>query len=741
MKNRPIIAVFGIALLLTLSLARLRASVQAAETTVTYSHQIAPILYANCATCHHPGGAGPFSLLTYQDAKRWAPQILTVTQSRFMPPWLPEPGFGDFSENRRLSDSDRSLLRTWIEAGTPSGDLSVAPPPPKFTGDWQLGTPDLVLAMDLPFTTPASGTDIFRSFVLQYPLGVTHSIRSMEILPGAAAVVHHANLLLDRGGSFRKQHPYIWRQGVPGMELVVDAGGTFDPDSHFLFWKPDSPGLKEPQGMEWHLDPGDDLILNLHLKPTGKSETIQARVGLYFSQTPATKRPMLLQLENDSALVIPAGKSNFVVEDQLKIPIAVTALGIYPHAHYLGKDLQAWAILPNGKKVWLIWIPDWDIDRQSVYRYREPILLPSETVLHMRYVYDNSDANPRNPHSPPIEVHAGNRSEDEMGHLWLQVLPVNPLTNGKDSRLLLEQAWMAARLRKAPNDPVALYNLASATNELGNPAEAIPLYNRILERNPTDSRTLTALGAALSTSGDWQHAATSLLQALAINPQQDDARFDLANLYLTHNQLPQAQQQFRDLIGHTPNDAAAHSGLAITLLHQDQLAEARAEFGRALSIDPANRPAVEGLGELALRQGDPHEAIGKFEQAITLSDDPDTRQQLALAFAQTGQLGDAATQLQSAIRLRPKDPALHALLSQVDGSLGLSPDAISEQQLALKLDPNDPDGWNNLGVLHARSGEKALARQDFQKALQLSPTHAQAQANLERLQPPHPHSP
>ena len=107
------------------------------------------------------------------------------------------------------------------------------------------------------------------------------------------------------------------------MEITVPSGDSFDPDSHFLFWKPDSLALVEPKGMPWRLDPGNDLILNMHLKPTGKPETVDATIGLYFADEPATEHPMLLQLEHDAALDIPANDANFVVEDQLKLPVDV----------------------------------------------------------------------------------------------------------------------------------------------------------------------------------------------------------------------------------------------------------------------------------------------------------------------------------------------------------------------------------------------------------------------------------
>ena len=299
-----------------------------ASSAPTWSHEVAPIVYAHCSTCHHPGGAGPFSLLTYTDAKRWAPQILKVTQSRFMPPWLPEPGYGDFADVRRLDDNDRALLKRWIDSGMAPGDLTTAPSAPGYDSSWQIGKPDLVLKVTEPYTLPPGGTDVFRNFILPYPLKETRYIRAMEIRPGAPQVVHHANVLVDRTGAMRHQHPNDWQAGIPGMELFVDAGNTFDPDSHFLFWKPDTPALIEPEGMPWRLDPGNDLILNIHLKPSGKAQTLDAQIGLYFSPDPPRKQPMLIALERDDQLDIPPGDASFVVEDSLTLPVDVEVLGV-----------------------------------------------------------------------------------------------------------------------------------------------------------------------------------------------------------------------------------------------------------------------------------------------------------------------------------------------------------------------------------------------------------------------------
>jgi Flp pilus assembly protein TadD/mono/diheme cytochrome c family protein len=670
----------------------------------TWSRDVASVLYKNCATCHHPGGAGPFSLLTYADARRWGPQLMTVTQSRFMPPWLPEPGYGDFAEVRRLSDHERDLIKQWVNAKMPQGDPAVAPAPPHYDANWLMGKPDLILKVARPFTLPGGGTDTFRNFILPYPLKETHYIRAMEIRPGTPQIVHHANITIDRTGGLRRQFPNDWQNGVAGMELMVDAGNKFDPDSHFLFWKPDTPALVEPAGMPWRLDPGNDLILNMHLKPSGKAETLDAEVGLYFTPDPPAKQPMLIDLERDDALDIPAGDADFVVEDSLTLPVDVDVFGVYPHAHYLGRDMQGWAILPNGEKKWLVWIRNWDIDRQAVYRYKEPVLLPKGTVLHMRYTYDNSSTNVHNPHSPPVRVRAGNRSEDEMAHLWFQVLPVNVPQGAPDPRLLLEETWMRNRLRKTPEDQVSLYNFAAALAGQGKFAEAVSVFEKELSQSPHDVRTLTALGAALEGAGNWQQAQQRFRSAIEAaggdSSSACDPRFDLASSEFHHGQ-PEAAEEFRTEVASCPEDAEALTGLAQIEIEANQNTEAVQHLTAAIRINPS----------LA-----------------------DAHEQLARADAQSGDLQGALAELEKAAQLKPDDATIHSGLSQVLAATGSLHQAIDEQRTALKLLEDDADGWNNLGVLEARTGHAPAARDAFQHALRLDPQHLQAKANLARLQ-------
>jgi Flp pilus assembly protein TadD len=643
----------------------------------TWRTHIAPIVYARCTTCHHSGGSGPFPLTTYADVKRYASVIAPAVESRYMPPWLPVPGHGDLADSRRLSDSELALIRRWIAASTPEGDGPI-PTAPTYNADWQLGPPDLVLETENPVEVPATGTDLFVNVILPNPTKGTHWVRAMEIKPGSPRIVHHANVLIDRTASLRHAHPADWQQGIPGMDINVDSGDNFDPDSHFLFWKPDSTALIEPEGMPWRLDEGNDLVLNLHLKPSGKPESTRVRIGLYFTDKPATRHPMLLQLQHDAALDIPPGDASFSIEDSLKLPVAVDVLGIYPHAHYLCKRMEAWATLPSGQRRDLVLITDWDINRQSVYRLAHPLPLPAGSVLHMRYLYDNSAANPRNPHTPPVRVRAGNRSEDEMGHFWIQVLPhPSPTMTETQARESLERAWMESVLRKSPQDAIALYNLASLDLAAGEPARAADRYRKLLVEKPDDPRTLTALGSALEASGDLPTAQTQFRAAHTADPTYADATFDLATL---------------DLRLATAADSAPNADANLT--------ESESLFIAFLAAHPS---------------------------------DSEAEHQLSLLYATEGRLPDALTHLQRWQNLAPTDPEPHRALAQVYMQLEDLPNALREQAAVVKLLPNSSNDWSDLGVMQARSGDKPSARHSFEQALRLDPTNQAARGNITKL--------
>ena len=624
-----------------------------AEHTPTYRGQIAPIFKRSCTSCHHAGGSGPFSLTTYEQVKRFLRVIDDATSTRYMPPWLPTPGHGVFADTRRLPDSELALLHRWIAAGAPEGAGPV-PTPPVYSPTWQLGPPDLVLQMDKSLAIPANGTDLFTNVILPNPLRGTHWVRAMEIHPGTPQVVHHANVLIDRTASLRRTHS-DWQHGIPGMDINVDSGDNFDPDSHFLFWKPDSTALVEPAGMPWRLDEGNVLVLNLHLKPSGKAETTRAQIALYFTDQPATQHPMLLQLENDAALDIPAGDASFPVEDSLTLPVAVDVLGVYPHAHYLGKRMEAWAALPDGSRQDLILIEDWDIDRQSVYRLAQSLPLPAGTVLHMRYVYDNSASNARNPHSPPTRVRAGNRSEDEMAHFWLQVLPQTvPGQTELEGRQALERAWMEDRLTKSPKDTLALYNLASLDLTTNQPARAIELLDELLALTPSDARALTALGTALTATGHASEAEAHFRAALAADPTCTDAAFDLASLDLEKGTLPEAETLLKTILAVHPNDAEAHRLIAIVYAGENRLVQTLAELQSWQALAP---------------------------------NDPDPHRALAQIYAQLGRLPEALREQQAVIVLVPGSAPDYNDLGVLQAQAGNSVEASKDFKHAIALDP------------------------------------------------------
>jgi len=659
-------------IMLAASLVPFLLTLLAAQTTSgpTFARDIAPIVLANCAPCHRPGEAGPFSFLTYEDVKKHARQIASVTARRYMPPWLPDQGHGNFTDERRLSDDQIRVIGEWAAHGAPQGPASETPPAPRFTEGWQLGPPDLIVEAEHSFTVPASGPDVYWNFILTFEdpartteprsgetlrvpasleglagpvrapeIKTTRYVKAIEIRPSEKRIVHHANVYIDRARTARRQE-IAKGEGFPGMDPVIERT-AFDPDDgHFLFWKPGGAAYVEPDGMSWRLDPGNDLVLNVHVQPSGKPEEVRPSIGLYFTDEPPDSFPMLVQLEHDGALDIPAGDRDFLVSDDFLLPLDAEILAVYPHAHYLGRLLEGYATLPGGERKWLIRIPAWDPNWQAVYHYRQPVFLPKGSVISMRYHYDNSAANPRNPHRPPQRVVGGNQSTDEMGHLWLQVLP-----DGKaDRRRELQEAALRHRLEKYPGDFAPHRSLGAVMlARLEAPGAAAALLDAV-RLNPQDPEARNLLGAALSATGRTGEAVEQFRRALALRTDYPNARLNLANALIKTGQLDEAianlhqlaaagpgdglvrdrlaqalaaqgkvlsskgqwgdaEACYRELLTVTGGDAGAENRVALaeTLAHQGKLAEALAEYDKALSIDSSNEDA-RAARELVVRR-------------------------------------------------------------------------------------------------------------------------------------------
>jgi tetratricopeptide (TPR) repeat protein/mono/diheme cytochrome c family protein len=620
---------------------------------ITFNKQIAPILFANCAACHHEGGSGPFGLLEYQEVKKRARQIVTVTGSRYMPPWLPEQGHGEFADARRLSDEQIETIRRWVDGGMIEGDRADLPPTPKFNEAWQMGQPDLIVKMPQPYNLSAGTTDVFRNFVIPIPITTTRYVKAVELLPGDKKIFHHANILIDRTGGSRRRDEQDPEVGFGGMDVAIESE-SFDPDSHFLFWKPGSAPWVEPEGMAWPASPGTDLVLNLHMQPSGKPEMIQPQIGLYFSDRAPSKFPMLLQLEHDGAIDIPPGKKDFVITDEFRLPVDVDALAVYPHAHYIGKDLQALATLPDGTKKPLIWIKDWDLNWQAVYRYERPIFLPSGTTVSMRFTYDNSAGNPRNPNRPPKRVIAGDKAADEMGHLWLQVLP----RSRDDARMVLQEALMRQRLKKYPSDFTAHFNLGAVLESAGKLKEAITHYQAALRVSPDAVIAHNNLGAALQTMGDYEAAISHYRQAVKLKPDYANARYNLGNALLSAGKVDEATIHLRETLRLRPRDAGARNSLGSALATQGKLDEAVSEFAESLRLDPQNADAHVNLAYALTMQEKIDEAIKHYEQALRLRpenapENAETLNDLGVLYGRKGRLAEALDKFERAVRANP----------------------------------------------------------------------------------------
>ena len=563
---------------------------------VTFNKDIAPILFHYCAACHRPGESGPFPLLSYKDAKSHARQIAAVTQSRFMPPWLPEPGEFKFADELRLSDTQIATIVHWVEQGAVEGAPSDLLPAPSFAEGWQTGTPDLVIKAEKPYQLPAGGTDQYWNFIFHTPVNKTRWLKAIEIRPGDKRVVHHANVLVDRMESARAQESSPG-SGFGGMEIKIESE-AFDPDSHFLFWKPGTAPYTEPPGMALRLDAGTDLVLNIHLQPSGKAEEIQPSLGLYFTEQPATHFPMLLQLENDRKLDIPPGEKNFVVTDEFTLPEDVQLLAIYPHAHYVGKDLQAFAKFPDGTHKSLIHIPSWDLNWQAVFRYETPVELPAGTIISMRYRYDNSDENIRNPNMPPKRVVGGNRASDEMAHLWLQVLPHSNPGNTGDPRRILQEAMARHNVDKNPADFEAHYNLGAMLQGRGDLAGAEKQYEMALSIRPSDATVNNAIAGAKLAAGHADTAVTYLQTAIRSRPDYFDAHYNLGTALAMQNNFAAAVEEFRAAVRLNPQDANAEANLGAALAELGSWKEARAHLEKALAINPTLANARDNLEQV-----------------------------------------------------------------------------------------------------------------------------------------------
>ena len=624
------------------------------------------MVFAHCATCHRPGEAAPFSLLTYDDVRRRSQQIALMTKNRSMPPWKPEPGYGEFAGARRLSDRQIELVQQWVELGAPEGDAGDLPPAPRWASGWQLGKPDLVVSMPEPYLLGSEGPDVFRTFVIPIEVPNGRYVKGLEVHPGVPRAVHHANIKIDRTRSSRRLD-----EDDPGPGF--DGGGGRDatfPDGHFLGWTPGQvPHMLE--GTAWRLDAGSDLVVEVHMMPTGKPERVHVSVGLFFTDQPPRHVPYMVRLGRQS-IDIPAGARDYTVTDSYVLPVDVEVLSVQPHAHNLAREMKAFATLPDGTTAWLMYIREWDFRWQDVYRYSRPIPLPRGTTLTMQYTYDNSADNVRNPNRPPKRVTFGQTTASEMGDLWLQVS-----ASASSDRAVLDRDYAPKMLQ-----------------------EDIAGDEKTLEVNPNDARL---------------HS-------------------DLAFCYLAAGRTADAIVQFETAVRLEPGTAHAHYDLGTTLLNQKRLDEAAAHFDRALRLKPDFSEAHNNRGAVHALQGHIDEAITSYTEALRLNaSNAEARDNLAAALAARASvlarrdlIDEAIAHYRRALQLNPDLPAplvdLAWILATADRRDIRAPDeAVRLAERAAHL-TNDQDALvlDTLAVAYFSADRRDRAISTLEAALELA---------------------
>jgi hypothetical protein len=480
-----------------------------------------------------------------------------------MPPWMPDPGCAPFLGEPRITPEERERIRKWVERGLKEGGHRN--PPPFWSEPWTLGAPDLIVTLPEPYLLAAEGRDVYRNFVLPVPLGAKRYVRAVEILPNTATAIHHAFLFFDRSGESARLDREDATPGFPGLHVPSSAQA---PAGQFLSWQPGKRLIPEAPDMSWPLLPGSSLVIQTHLRPTGKAERVQPSVAFYFTDQAPTKFPVKIGLWSED-LRLPAGGHAVQVKDSMTLPADVDLLRILPHAHFLARKIEATAALPDGSTRCLLKISSWDFNWQGDYAYRDAIRLPKGTVLSMEFTYDNSTDNPRNPNQPPREVHYGVQSSDEMAELWMQVLPVTA-----DGANLLERAMQPKVLKSG----IA--------------------YNRyLLGLDPRNARAHTELGKSLFFLGQYDDAAAEFAESLKLREDAEPHYF-LGLSHRLRNRLNDAANEFVAAIRIQPDHAKAYGNLGLVLIERGDLRGAEEALEKALQLNPEDELARTTLEEL-----------------------------------------------------------------------------------------------------------------------------------------------
>ena len=389
-----------------------------ADRTPTFTHDVAPILYANCVTCHRPGEIAPMSLITYQETRPWARSIANKVRDGVMPPWHADAAPGTFSNERRLGAAEKDLLERWAAAGAPEGDPKDLPARPAFTDGWRLGKPDAIFEMTEDYTVPARGTIQYENFYIPTNFTEAKWLKGIEARPGNRAVVHHILVYYEAPLDEPRAAPVLQpnredsqtpRNTERGLRPVQNTGF---PARLLATYAPGTDPQVFPEGTALRLAPGGILHLQVHYTANGTAASDRSKVAMIFANEPPPEEIRPGQFIN-GRFTIPAGATNQEVSTDVGFAQDATLWGLFPHTHVRGKRWSYTLELPDGTKKALLSVPKYDFNWQTYYMFKEPISIPKGARIVSTAWYDNSAANRSNP-DPTIDVKWGDQTWEEM---------------------------------------------------------------------------------------------------------------------------------------------------------------------------------------------------------------------------------------------------------------------------------------------------------------------------------------
>ena len=359
----------------------------------TFSRDVAPIMLKNCASCHRPGEIAPMSLLNYKEVRPWARAIREKVVSREMPPWHADPKHGEWTNDRRLAQSEIDTIAKWVDGGAKEGDPKDLPPQPKFASGWQIGEPDVIFQMPEEFTVPADGAVPYMYFTVPTNFTEDKYIQAMEARAGDLSVVHHAVIYVREPGN---QQPKRRDIGT-GLLGALSPGMT--------------PFLAEP-GTAKLIKAGSQIVFQMHYTPSGKATKDRSMMGMKFAKGPVNK-VITTTAAYDMRFTIPANAQNHEVRAYFEFDEDAEIVSLMPHMHLRGKDFVYRATYPDGKSEVLLSVPRYDFNWQVYYYPKKPIRMPKGTKIEAIAHFDNSTRNPMNP-DPAKNVRFGEQTWEEM---------------------------------------------------------------------------------------------------------------------------------------------------------------------------------------------------------------------------------------------------------------------------------------------------------------------------------------